>query len=71
MSDLEIVLGIGLAVMIWVNHGLNKEIRARQEERERFIDVMIDVADKRKKLVRRENGVEAVLVTMEKDNAIK
>lgn len=61
-TDLEIALGVAFGFMIWINYSLKREIEGRKTERDHFIDLLIAIAEKRKKVIRRENGV-AVITT--------
>jgi hypothetical protein len=59
-TELEIVLGFGIAVVLYVNRKILKELERRIEERYRMIDFMRDVADEKVFIKKLENGVAIV-----------
>ena len=59
-TELEVVLGLGIIALLYINNRLSKEIDARQRDRERIVEVLIGVADKRYRLQRLEEGVKVI-----------
>ena len=65
-TELEVVLGLGIIALLYINNRLSKEIDARQRDRERIVEVLIGVADRRYRLQRLEEGVK--VINLEKHN---
>ena len=59
-TELEVVLGLGIIALLYINNRLIREINARQRDRERIVEVLIGVADKRYRLQRLEEGVKVI-----------
>jgi hypothetical protein len=56
LSELEVVLGIGIGVLIYVIHILRKLIEAQREAMRMLMHTLSGVADKKITLVRDQEG---------------